>query len=79
MALDGPFVTDLVDLTWDDEIVPALCDYIRIPNVSPEYDAGWAEAGHMDRATELVRAWLDARAVEGLTVEVVQPARAAPR
>ena len=47
---------------WDGEIVPALTDYIRIPNVSPAYDAGWAEAGHMARAVELARAWCAAPA-----------------
>ncbi len=39
MALDGGAMADRVDRTWDDAIVPALCDYIRIPNVSPAYDA----------------------------------------
>ncbi|HEX7130986.1 MAG TPA: M20/M25/M40 family metallo-hydrolase [Iamia sp.] len=72
MAYDAAFAASLVDVTWDEEIVPALADYIRIPNISPEYDPGWAEAGHMDRAVELVRAWLAARSVAGATVEVVR-------
>ena len=74
MAYDAAFAATLVDVTWDEEIVPALEDYIRIPNISPEYDPGWAEAGHMDRAVELVRAWLAAAPIEGMTVEV-RPAR----
>ena len=32
---------------WSREIVPALHDYIRIPNVSPAFDPDWAEHGHM--------------------------------
>lgn len=72
MAYDAAFAASLVDVTWDEEIVPALAEYIRIPNISPEYDPGWAAAGHMDRAVELVRAWLAARAIDGLTVEVVR-------
>lgn len=72
MAYDATFAASFVDTTWDTEIVPALHDYIRIPNISPEYDPGWAEAGHMDRAAELVRRWLAARPVDGLTVEVVR-------
>jgi acetylornithine deacetylase/succinyl-diaminopimelate desuccinylase-like protein len=64
-----------VDHTWDDEVVPVLHDYIRIPNVSVAYDAGWAEAGHMTRATELLRDWcqrhVDAH-LAGATVEVQQ-------
>src|SRR5688500_13676549 len=72
MAYDAAFAASLVDVTWDEEIVPTLEDYIRIPNISPEYDPGWAEAGHMDRAVELVRAWLAGRAVDGMTTEVVR-------
>jgi acetylornithine deacetylase/succinyl-diaminopimelate desuccinylase-like protein len=64
-----------VDSTWDEDIVPVLRDYIRIPNVSVAYDAGWAEAGHMARATELLRDWCRQRAddgLEGATVEVLE-------
>jgi acetylornithine deacetylase/succinyl-diaminopimelate desuccinylase-like protein len=62
-----------VDRVWDDDIVPVLHDYIRIPNVSVAFDAAWAEAGHMARATELLRGWCQRHADEGLagaTVEV---------
>jgi acetylornithine deacetylase/succinyl-diaminopimelate desuccinylase-like protein len=64
-----------IDRTWDDDIVPVMHDYIRIPNVSVAYDAGWADAGHMARATELLRDWCQRHADEGLagaTVEVRQ-------
>jgi acetylornithine deacetylase/succinyl-diaminopimelate desuccinylase-like protein len=70
-----------VDRTWDDDIVPVLHDYIRIPNVSVAYDAGWAEAGHMARATELLRQWCQRHADEGLagaTVEVHEIAGRTP-
>jgi len=78
VALDARFVAEMVEVTWDGDIVGALCDYIRIPNVSPEYDAGWAEAGHMERATELVRLWMAARPIDGMTVEVVRIAGRTP-
>ncbi|HZY06482.1 MAG TPA: peptidase M20, partial [Ilumatobacteraceae bacterium] len=65
-------ITDHVDRVWADEIVPALHDYIEIPNVSVLFDPKWSEHGHMDRAVELVRAWCAGRAVAGLTVEVHQ-------
>ena len=48
--------------TWDDDILPTLHDYIRIPNVSPAFDAAWAEHGHMAAAVELIRAWCAAPA-----------------
>ena len=42
---------------WDDEIVPTLSDYIRIPNKSPAFDPDWQKNGHMDRAVEMFAAW----------------------
>jgi len=50
-------LTEHIDRVWDDEIVPALHEYITIPNVSALYDPHWDEHGHMERAVELVRAW----------------------
>ena len=63
-------LTTHVDTVWADEIVPALHEYIGIPNVSVLFDPQWREHGHMDRAVELIRAWCAGRAIAGLTVEV---------
>jgi len=63
-------VADLVGRLWEEDILPALTDYIAIPNVSPAYEPDWALKGHMVDAVELVRAWCAARPLEGLTVDV---------
>jgi acetylornithine deacetylase/succinyl-diaminopimelate desuccinylase-like protein len=55
---------------WDDEILPAPHDYIRIPNKSPAYEPKWQE--NMDRAVALIEAWCRKQPVAGLTVEVVR-------
>lgn len=60
-----------IDRVWDDDIIPELTEYIRIPNVSKAYEPDWRELGHMDRAVEHIRRWCAARAIAGLTVEVV--------
>ncbi len=59
-----------VERVWDDDIVPALFDYIAIPNVSKAFDPQWDEHGHMRRAVELVRDWCAARPIAGLSVDV---------
>ncbi|MCY2958782.1 MAG: M20 family metallopeptidase, partial [Planctomycetota bacterium] len=63
---------DFVDSTWDRSIVPALQEYIRIPNKSPAFDPQWREHGHMDRAVKLIEAWCRARAIEGMQIEVIR-------
>ncbi|HEV7688831.1 MAG TPA: M20/M25/M40 family metallo-hydrolase [Acidimicrobiia bacterium] len=66
----GGAVRSHVGEVWSKEIVPTLSDFIRIPNVSVAFDPGWAEAGHMGRAVDLVAGWLRARPIEGATVAV---------
>lgn len=62
-----------IDQLWDSEIVPALVEYIRIPNKSPAFDPGWAEAGHMDAAVKLLMDWARGRLpnLPGATLELV--------
>ena len=55
---------------WDDEIVPTLTEYIKIPNKSPAFDPDWEESGHMDRALDLATQWADAHKPEHSTLHV---------
>ena len=59
-----------VDRVWNDEIVPALHDYIAIPNVSVLFDPQWREHGYMSQAVDLIRDWCAKRDIAGLHVEV---------
>ena len=67
-----------IDKVWDDSIVPTLCDYIRIPNKSQNFDPQWAEHGHMDRAAELMRKWCEANALPGMKVDLIRLAGKTP-
>jgi acetylornithine deacetylase/succinyl-diaminopimelate desuccinylase-like protein len=55
---------------WEAEILPALNDYIRIPNKSQTFDPAWREHGHMQRAVALIEAWCRRQPIAGLVVEV---------
>jgi len=69
---------DTINRTWDDSIVPTLCDYVRIPNKSQNFDPQWAENGYMDKAADLMRAWCEANALPGMKVEVVRLPKRTP-
>jgi len=71
-ALDSRALADFVDRTWEEEILPALHDYIRIPNKSPLFDPDWVAHGHMDEAVALIEGWCRGRDLPGLQVEVVR-------
>lgn len=66
-----------VDGRWE-AIVPVLEDFATIPNKSPAFDPDWVVHGHMERAVQLVRDWLEAEGVDGATVEVHRLAGCTP-
>ncbi|HTB30271.1 MAG TPA: M20/M25/M40 family metallo-hydrolase, partial [Steroidobacteraceae bacterium] len=65
-------VIGYVNETWDRSIVPALCDYVRIPNKSPLFDAEWERNGHMERAVELMADWCRRQPIAGMKVNVAR-------
>jgi acetylornithine deacetylase/succinyl-diaminopimelate desuccinylase-like protein len=67
-----------IDAFWDREILPALQEYIRIPNESPLFDPDWQAHGHMERAVALVADWIRRQHVTGTTLEVLQDGERTP-
>ncbi len=61
-----------VDQRWDESILPELEAYIRIPALSPHFDAEWQEHGHLAAATEHIHRWCRDQTIAGMTTEVVQ-------
>ena len=57
---------------WDDAIVPALIDYIRIPAKSPHFDRDWQQHGHIDAAVQLAAQWCERNPLAGMKLEVVR-------
>ncbi|MHB8678472.1 MAG: M20/M25/M40 family metallo-hydrolase, partial [Rudaea sp.] len=70
--MDPAKIRQSVSALWDDQIVPQLVEYIRIPNKSPMFDAQWAEHGYMDKAVAQMAAWASAQPIAGMTMEVVR-------
>ena len=70
--------TDRINRQWDDEIVPRLVEYIRVPAKSPHFDPSWLAHGHIDRAVALAEAFARAQPIPGLAVEVIRLAGRTP-
>jgi acetylornithine deacetylase/succinyl-diaminopimelate desuccinylase-like protein len=72
--MDFAKATSFLSRIWDDEIVPALTEYIRIPNKSPAFDADWEKHGHMEKVVGLFSGWAKAKlaAFPGASLEVVR-------
>ena len=65
-------IASVIATQWDEEIVPQLIDYIRIPAKSPHFDPQWAAHGHIERVIRLAEAWVTRQPVAGLKVEIVR-------
>src|SRR5699024_8604125 len=65
-------VRDTVRWLWDSEILPSLRELVTIPALSPNFDADWAESGHLDTAIEHLKGWLAARELPGAELEVLR-------
>jgi acetylornithine deacetylase/succinyl-diaminopimelate desuccinylase-like protein len=58
--------------SWDRSAIPALMEYIRIPNLSPDFDPDWQANDYMEQAMELFRAWCQSRNIPGLKLEILR-------
>ncbi len=60
------------DRVWDEEIVPALTDYIAIPAKSPMFDAEWQQRGLLERVVRDAARWVESKQVPGLKLEILR-------
>ena len=70
--MDQSSTQKFVDEKWNDEIVPELVEYIRIPNKSPHFDPDWEQHGYMENAVQQVFAWCKKQPIPGMQAEIVR-------
>ncbi|RZA29220.1 MAG: M20/M25/M40 family metallo-hydrolase, partial [Lysobacteraceae bacterium] len=70
--MDAAKIDRFVSTLWDEEIVPQLVEYIRIPNKSPMFDKDWVANGYMEDAVTLMESWARKQAIPGMQLEVVR-------
>lgn len=56
---------------WDKDIKDSLCDYIRVPNQSPLFDAEVLTNGLQEQALDVVLKWVAAQDIKGMKYRVV--------
>jgi len=70
--MDHHAMQHFVDEKWNDEIVPELIEYIRIPNKSPHFDPDWAAHGYIEDAAQRIFDWCKKQDVPGMVAEIVR-------
>ncbi|MGH8224552.1 MAG: M20 family metallopeptidase [Gammaproteobacteria bacterium] len=68
--MDAQATAKFCDQTWDEEIIPALKDYIAIPAKSPNFDDNWEANGHIEKAVNLAADWCREHALPGMKLEI---------
>ncbi len=68
----GAAVRATVDELWAADVMEPLTEFLRIPDLSPAFDPGWEDHGHIAGAVELIASWCRARPILGLTVRVLE-------
>ena len=78
--MDFDRTTAFMARIWDEEIIPALTDYIRIPNKSPAFDGDWEKHGHMEKVVTMFADWARGklRHLPGSSLDVVRLAGRTP-
>ena len=70
--MDTDKTAKFVNEVWDSQIIPELCEYIKIPNKSPAFDPDWEQHGHMETAVQQLEAWCKKQPIKGMSVEIVR-------
>src|SRR6201985_1109984 len=70
--LNPDTLREFVERKWNDEIVPALTDYIAVPAKSPAFDPDWARHGYLERVITDAAQWAEQQPVRGLKLEVIR-------
>ncbi|MEA3091258.1 MAG: hypothetical protein QOJ04_2600, partial [Caballeronia sp.] len=70
--IDRQALREFIDRKWDDEILPALTDYIAVPAKSPMFDLDWAGNGFIERVITDAAQWAERQPVRGLKVEIIR-------
>ncbi|MGZ8218221.1 M20/M25/M40 family metallo-hydrolase [Methylomagnum sp.] len=68
MTLTPEQLRAAIDPFWDQDIIPALVEYIKIPNKSPHFDPDWEANGHMEAVRRLAVDWLNVHPIPGWTI-----------
>jgi acetylornithine deacetylase/succinyl-diaminopimelate desuccinylase-like protein len=64
-------VRRILDRRWDEELVPLLADYVKVPAKSPAFDASWAAHGYLKQVVGAAHAWAATQRIAGMRLEIV--------
>jgi acetylornithine deacetylase/succinyl-diaminopimelate desuccinylase-like protein len=64
--------SQIVETNFESEVLPGLCDFVRIDNLSPFFDSAWNTNGKLMRAAEFCLDWAKRQGVKGFKGEIIK-------
>src|SRR4030095_3284448 len=64
-------LNEFVAAKWDEDLLPQLVDYVRVPAKSPAFDASWEAHGHLRSVVKTAEQWCRQQSIAGLTIEII--------
>lgn len=68
-GFDSAAAAAFLEPLWEDSVLPALCEFVKIPNRTPQYGMGEEPAGLLNQAADLLVQWVVAQSIPGLSIE----------
>ncbi|PJA47627.1 peptidase M20 [Candidatus Uhrbacteria bacterium CG_4_9_14_3_um_filter_36_7] len=72
MSIQKERAINFIEHDWEENIIPALSDYITIPCLSPEFDKDWERNGFIDEAMKQLETWVQNQGIRGLSCEILK-------
>ena len=73
-----PLMLNEISSAWEQNIIPRLFEYIKIPNKSPAFDADWKANGHMHKAMDLIVKWCTKQPIAKMKISVLEEENRTP-
>ena len=65
-------IVELSDKKVEEDIIPGLSEFIRVPNLSRNFDDEWESNGLILKAAEMMVKWATSQSVKGLSLKLFQ-------
>ena len=71
-------ITKLIEEEFEKEIIPNLCEFIKIDNLSPSFDKEWNTNGKQEKCANFSINWVLNQKIEGIKAEIIKDSDKTP-
>lgn len=76
--MNDDIIKTIVYQLFEEQTLPGIMDYIRIPNVSPNYDPQWDTNGNQEKAVSFLANWVLSQNLKGLSLSIYKEKKRTP-